>query len=187
MEDISKPASKFDPKKKFGVIEDQSLLYENITTSYPLNLPTDYYQKYINQNMPTKDAGNGKWYIRPHHLETLTDHPNSVKDDVLNTRYMSHYNQDYGKKEEVNHNADAIIKIEEHLAGLKSNMMSMLMQKGEDPFKMEELLEQTRLEGHMEYEKFINDRTRFDSKVLIIDAYERILHENRITEKGLLN
>lgn len=37
----------FDPKKKFGLIEDDSLLYDNVTTSYPLNLPTDYYQKYI--------------------------------------------------------------------------------------------------------------------------------------------
>lgn len=80
-----------DPSKKFGIIEDNVLLYDNITTSYPLNLPTDYYQKYINETMPTKEAGNGKWFIRPHHLETLTKHPRSVKDDVLNTRYYSHY------------------------------------------------------------------------------------------------
>lgn len=41
------PSSKFDPKKKYGVIEGNSLIYDNVTTSYPLNLPTDYYQKYI--------------------------------------------------------------------------------------------------------------------------------------------
>jgi hypothetical protein len=39
--------SYYDPAKKFGIIEDNSLLYDNVTTSYPLNLPTDYYQKYI--------------------------------------------------------------------------------------------------------------------------------------------
>jgi hypothetical protein len=33
----------FDPNKKYGVIMDQALLYDNITSSYPLNLPTDYY------------------------------------------------------------------------------------------------------------------------------------------------
>jgi len=49
--------------------------------------------------MPTKQSGNGKWFIRPHHLETLTKHPLSIKDDVLNTRYYSHYNQQYGVKE----------------------------------------------------------------------------------------
>ena len=62
----------YNPDKKFGIIEGNSLIYDNVTTSYPLNLPTDYYQKYINQNMPTKESGNGKWFIRPHHLETLT-------------------------------------------------------------------------------------------------------------------
>jgi hypothetical protein len=100
----------FDPKKKFGVIESESLLYDNVTTSYPLNLPTDHYDKYIKSNMPTKETKGGadKWFIRPHHLETLTDHPLSIKDDVLNTRYYSHYNQDYGKKEERNDNAECI-------------------------------------------------------------------------------
>lgn len=33
----------FNPEKKFGIIESNSLLYDNVTTSYPLNLPTDYY------------------------------------------------------------------------------------------------------------------------------------------------
>lgn len=75
--------------------------------------------------MPTKEHGNGKWFIRPHHLETLTKHPLSVKDDVLNTRYISHYDQNYGKKEEVNINADAIENIENHLAQLKQRMTSM--------------------------------------------------------------
>ena len=40
----------FDPKKKFGIIESESLLYDNVTTSYPLNLPTDHYDKYIKNN-----------------------------------------------------------------------------------------------------------------------------------------
>lgn len=109
----------FNPSKKFGIIEDNSLIYDNVTTSYPLNLPTDFYQKYINQNMPNKEGGNGKWFIRPHHLETLTQHPLSIKDDVLNTRYYSHYNQSFGKKEEKNDNADAIVNIEKHLEHLK--------------------------------------------------------------------
>jgi hypothetical protein len=84
----------YDPQKKFGIIQDDSLIYDNVTTSYPLNLPTDYYQKYIQSTLPGKDAaGTNLWFIRPHHLETLTAHPQSVKDDVLNTRYFSHYNQ----------------------------------------------------------------------------------------------
>lgn len=71
-------------------------------------------------NLPRKEDGNGNWFIRPHHLETLTSHSKSVKDDVLNTRYYSNYNQQYGKKEEVNEAAEAIFKIENHLSLLKS-------------------------------------------------------------------
>jgi len=37
----------FNPEKKFGVIESNSLLYDEITTSYPLNLPAEYYQRVI--------------------------------------------------------------------------------------------------------------------------------------------
>jgi hypothetical protein len=66
-----------------------------------VNLPTEHYQKYIMDTMPKKETGNGKWFIRPHHLETLTKHALSVKDDVLNTRYISHYDQTYGKKVEI--------------------------------------------------------------------------------------
>jgi hypothetical protein len=46
----------FDPNKKFGIIGSESLLYGDITSSYPLNLPTDYYQKYILSTLPSKDA-----------------------------------------------------------------------------------------------------------------------------------
>ena len=137
--------------------------------------------------MPTKDQGNGKWFIRPHHLETLTKHPLSIKDDVLNTRYVSHYNQSYGVKPDVNINADAIDKIEDHLANLKSKMNYMNMERGLDQDYMEELGDKYRLEGMSEYEKFINDKTRFESKKLIIEAYENILNEKRQLEKDVLN
>lgn len=94
------------------------MIYENVTSSYPLNLPTDYYLKYIQSTLPTKDPAT-KWFIRPHHLANLTDHPQSVKDDVLNTRYYSHYNQQYGKKIERNEAEEAIKTIETHLDRLK--------------------------------------------------------------------
>ena len=46
--------------------------------------------------MPNKD--DKRWFVRPHHLESLTNHYNSLKDDVLNTRYFSHYNRDQEKE-----------------------------------------------------------------------------------------
>ena len=38
-----------------------------------------------------------------------------------------------------------------------------------------------------EYEKFIHDKHRNDSKGLIIEAYEGVLYERRRLEKELLN
>ena len=37
----------FDPSKKFGMIEPESLLYDDITSSHVLNLPTEQYHKVI--------------------------------------------------------------------------------------------------------------------------------------------
>jgi hypothetical protein len=43
-----KSGKQFDPSSKFGVLEGEDrLLYDNITTSYKVNLPADYYHKAI--------------------------------------------------------------------------------------------------------------------------------------------
>jgi hypothetical protein len=106
--------------KKFGVIEESGkLLYDDITTSYSVNLPADYYLKMIQRAMPSTQ-NKEDWFIKPHHLETLTGHPGSIKDDFLNTRYYSHYNQSYGKENIPDNKETAIQFIEEHLAELKS-------------------------------------------------------------------
>ena len=111
-----KSGKTYDPDKRFGIIQDGSqLVYDNITTSYDLNLPPDYYLKHIQDSMPSKD--DKKWFIRPHHLESLTNHYNSIKDDVLNTRYFSNYNRE--KEEELTANEQAISYIERHLEQLR--------------------------------------------------------------------
>ena len=52
---------------------------------------------------------------------------------------------------------------------------------------MEELKESLKKEGFEAYEKFINDKTRHDSKDMIITAYEGVLQHNRQLEKEVLN
>jgi hypothetical protein len=34
-----------------------------------------------------------KWYLRPHHIETLTEHPHSLKDNLLDSNYYSFYSE----------------------------------------------------------------------------------------------
>ena len=59
--------------------------------------------------MPSKE---GKWFIRPHHVETLTMHPQSVKDDVLNTRYFSNYQTKDPNQRVVDPTKEAIASVE---------------------------------------------------------------------------
>ena len=109
----------------------------------------------------------------------MTQHPLSIKDGVLNTRYFSHYDQEYGKKKEVNPSEEAIDKIEDHLSTLQGKMQMMMLQRGENLEQMENLREQTKHEGLIAYEKFINDKKRQNTKDLIIEAYEGVLTHNR--------
>ena len=66
-------------------------------------------------------------------------------------------------------------------------MTLLLMQKGKSPDVLEEMYEKTKMEGAQKYEEFINDKTRFDSKQLIIESYEEILRDKRIRENKVLN
>ena len=122
----------FDPSKKFGQIEDgNQLVYDAVTTSYSLNMPADYYLKQIQQALPSsKDAS--KWYVRPHHIESLTSHHNSIKDDVINTRYFSHYNSNFGKKQEIDEKGTCVDYIEKHIQALKVKQTVMAMGLGID-------------------------------------------------------
>jgi len=67
-----------------------------------------------------------------------------VKDDVLNTRYYSHYNQQHGKKEERNEAEEAIKMIEGHLGKLKQTCFDIQMQKGVQVNQIEDALEEQR-------------------------------------------
>lgn len=62
-----------------------------------------------------------------------------------------------------------------------------MMNKGKNPEFLDELYDKMRMEGNQEYEKFINDKTRYDSKQLIIEAYEEVLRDKRIKEMATLN
>lgn len=101
--DPTKNMERYKPEQRFGTIESEGqLLYDRITTSYKLNMPADYYHKKLQEKIIKSTGQRSKWYIKPHHVETLTMHANSLKDDILNTHYFSHYNLDHGKEPERN-------------------------------------------------------------------------------------
>ena len=96
------------------MLQDKYLIYDDVTSSYALNLPVDYYQRYLQSSLPAKEDGRGQWFVRPHHVECLTTHVESVKDDVINTWYVSHY-KDPSNVKKVSDIEAAISGLEEHL------------------------------------------------------------------------
>ena len=66
-------------------------------------------------------------------------------------------------------------------------MHQMMMERGENPEKLEDMKENLYRDALNAYEKFISDKTRFNNKELIIDAYEGVLTYERATEKEILN
>ena len=132
------------------------------------------------------------WFIRPHHLESLTNHFNSLKDDVLNTRYFSHYNQSYGKKPNFTDNEKAISYLEKHIDQLRMKMKVLSLNKYGKEIDHDEVIEKLREDNEIEdqekFDKFIKDKgSKQSSKELCIKAYESILFNERTDEKDKLN
>jgi len=62
-----------------------------------------------------------------------------------------------------------------------------MMMNGKSPDTIDDLYDKLKNEGAAAFERRINDKTRHDSKQLIIEAYEEVLKEKRQHEKEVLN
>jgi hypothetical protein len=92
----------FNPSEKFGTINGDTskhLVYDNVTSSYPVDMPAEFYKNYVDKSLPNGENKN-QWETKPHHIETVTHHTLSMKDDVKNTRLFTHYNQETDKVED---------------------------------------------------------------------------------------
>ena len=63
---------------------------ENGWTEYKMLFPVNFYEDKINQQII--GAKPKDWFLRPHHIETITEHVKSVKDNMLNPKYFSRLN-----------------------------------------------------------------------------------------------
>ena len=135
--------------------------------------------------MPAKDET--AWFIRPHHVESLTQHHNSIKDDFLNTRYFSHYNQTYGKETIKSHNEVAIDYIEKQIENLKLQQEELAAKKHINPSDFGEDRAKVMREAQVKFDEFIVQKELIDGKSRCIEAYETILYDRRRHEKDILN
>ena len=63
-------------------------LSENYNSTYEALFPVEYYESMAKQIIHKKGP---KWFIRPHHIETLTENPKSVRDNIMDSKYESFY------------------------------------------------------------------------------------------------
>ena len=162
-------------------------MYDKVTSSYKLNLPADHYEKFLKKNLPAKEDGRGQWFVRPHHIECLTTHVNSVKDNVMNTNYYSHYAgpPEKSKKWDIE---VAIEGLEEHLQEAKDRLRMAQMAAGTyDPDIEEQMEEDPHI--HKMARRWLEDLFDDDSKInrqeMLIDTMEHLLLEKRRVERGM--
>lgn len=183
-------SKQFDPEKRYGTIDpDGYQIYDDTTYQYKAYLPPDYYMKQI-KTQHTKNDGE-KWFIRPHHLETVTNHYQSIKDDFMNTNYFSHFNLDLDRPKKKRETVECLSKIRTTVDKLKAQQR-VLAEQPDLEINLEKKLEETRRWAEMqglyeELEKFLKDKTVQNKKQLIIDAYEAINTLKRVDERELLN
>ena len=178
----------YNPIKKFGFIDQDYLVYDNATSSYPLNLPVDYYQRYIKSTIPNKK--DGKWFIRPHHIEKLTTHVKSIKDDVLNTNYYSHYHDESKKQERIDEATSAIEGLERKIAEIKDYVKMYKMNNGTWDPDDEELLAtdpDINREARNRFEALMKEGKTGKKNLFTLRAFESLLYEKRRIEKEMLN
>lgn len=159
-----------DENKLYGKLNTKNVVRDELFTSYDIELPIKYYYDVTKKNEPKEEE---EWYIRRHHIESLTKNDKGIPDDIMNTKYISYYKPD-DKAPEVN----KVTMIDEVLGGLNNEIDGLrnslevmkvkdyeLKEKFESLEKMKNEIASSYKEGDYE-EKFLKEMTL--SKFLII-------------------
>eukprot|EP00826_Nyctotherus_ovalis_P008058 TRINITY_DN12080_c0_g2_i1.p1 TRINITY_DN12080_c0_g2~~TRINITY_DN12080_c0_g2_i1.p1 ORF type:complete len:324 (-),score=87.71 TRINITY_DN12080_c0_g2_i1:91-1062(-) len=195
---------KFDPREKFGTLEKDYTEYDPHMTKYEAVLPENFYMKTIEKQSPEK---RDKWFVRPHHVETLTRHPYSKWDNVLNTKYYSYYQKQKEEKERgmakevIDSLEEQIIKLKARVyldeqlnrhkeeLGMGGRSLSLKSRKDKDVLgKVEASVDEIRRYVFGHSYRVLNDSSyKINKEKVVMDAYEGILYALRRRERELLN
>jgi hypothetical protein len=109
-------------------LENKPTVYDSEGKSkYSVLLPVGYYESFVAaENAPDQE----KWYLRPHHVETLTENPLSKKDNVIHTEYQSRLDKlplkkrpdEYVIEENVKRKEELINSLQERIGALKNDL-----------------------------------------------------------------
>ena len=164
-------------------LENKPTIYDSEGKSkYSVLLPVGYYESFVAaENVPDGE----KWYLRPHHVETLTENPLSKKDNIIRTQYQSKLDKippkkrpdEYVIEENVKRKTELIGSLEQRISALKRDLQSA--QRG------------SKIEGTKVPITVVNNYlTRLtdnkEDKDLELASYEGILYDLRRKERQLL-
>ena len=95
-------------------------------SAYNIEYPPQYYYEIIKQNEPLKKKD---WFIRPHHIESISNSKKAINDDILNTKYISYYgkpeiNDDLNNKNREEILTDLINETKNNIDILKNEMFN---------------------------------------------------------------
>mmetsp|Transcript_24511 Transcript_24511/g.27876 ORF Transcript_24511/g.27876 Transcript_24511/m.27876 type:complete len:494 (-) Transcript_24511:445-1926(-) len=179
--------NEFDPDEKFGTISpSKSTRYKkNDFTEYDWELPKTEYNRYYISQAP---QGDQPWYISGHHIQSLTKHSKSIRDNI-DKNYLSFAGAPEKEEEDYSKNLKdardgAINKLDTVLENLKKEleMRKFMRAHGGSPTRGGYIAE-----GVTSIEKYYKDVDGQSKEKLLASTYEAILYNLRSRERELLN
>jgi len=193
------------------LIKNNELKQDDRYTAYNIELPIDYYVNFVKSNEPPKTK---EWFVRPHHIETVTKNEKGIADDVMNTKYISYYSppdlqHPVTREEQIN---EVISKLESNIDNLKKDFYVRMnkdkngRKKYEELEKMQEEIKKTYKMGQVyeelykgkkvsteqllgknsNFSEFFDKNDTVYQSNLVIKTYETLLDQLRDKEKDII-
>lgn len=164
-------------ENNYGNLNITNFIKDGLYSSYDVELPLSHYYKIVKREEPKNDD----WFIRSHHIETITNNNKSKGDDILNSKYISYYksidnNNEINKIsiiDEILTNIDLQLSKLKKSFDIKLNYNNNIKSQIEDLEYFKENLKKEYKEG--DYFKAINNK---DSTFLSIIDFDDIKNKN---------
>ena len=148
-------------------LNTNSLIQDERFSSYNVEFPIKYYYKVTKENEPPNKKD---WYIRPHHIESISKNEKGIADDLLNTKYISYY----GPSMEINNKTskqeileELISETHNHINELQNEMIDKC-NKSKSGKKLYQKLENLKEEVKENYipGKILDEKDKEDESII---------------------
>ena len=151
--------------------------------SFNVEFPIKYYYKLTKENEPPNKKD---WYIRPHHIESISKNEKGIADDLLNTKYISYYgpsNIENNKRSKQEILEELISETHNHINELQNEMIDKC-NKSKNGKKLFEKLENLKEEAKEKFipGKILNEKNVEDESIIDYMLKKKInLNQSNLT------